>query len=118
MSTDEPFRVLCLDGGGMRGAYTATYLNGLAKSFGIRRGGVDFDLGTGFDLICGTSTGAIVACALACGIPMARVIDLYAANGGKIFPRRLPKTAGLAFVRDLLLRSRDLRSGAAALRAA
>lgn len=110
--------MLCLDGGGMRGVYTATYLNGLATTFGIRRSGVDLDLGSGFDLICGTSTGAIVACALACGIPMARVIDLYAANGTRIFRRRMPKVVGFALVRDLLMRSRDLRAGSEALRTA
>lgn len=100
----------------MRGVYTATYLNGLAQSFGARRGGIELDLGTGFDLICGTSTGAIVACALACGIPMARVVNLYAENGSRIFRRRLPKSVGLALLRDLFLRSRDLRRGASALR--
>lgn len=102
----------------MRGVYTATYLSGLTQIFGIRRNGVDLDLGTGFDLICGTSTGAIVACALACGVPMSRVVDLYARDGRKIFPRRLPKSAGLGLLRDLLFRSRDLRSGTAALKSA
>jgi hypothetical protein len=41
-----------------------------------------------FDLLVGTSTGAIVACALAAGIPMTRVISLYRDNGSKIFPRQ------------------------------
>jgi F0F1-type ATP synthase membrane subunit c/vacuolar-type H+-ATPase subunit K len=90
----------------------------LAKIFGIKRDGVELDIGSAFDLICGTSTGAIVACALACGVPMSRVVELYARNGKKIFPRRLPKSAGLSLARDLLFRSSDLRAGTAALRAA
>lgn len=54
--TARPFRVLSLDGGGMRGTYTATYLASLAATFARRRDVPAIDVGAAFDLIVGTST--------------------------------------------------------------
>ncbi|MEZ5997051.1 MAG: CBASS cGAMP-activated phospholipase [Hyphomonadaceae bacterium] len=41
-----------------------------------------------FDMIAGTSTGAIVALALAAGVPAADILALYRERGGDIFPRK------------------------------
>lgn len=83
----EPFRVLCLDGGGMRGAYQAAYLATFCDRVraGLRSSN-SLDIGTAFDLIVGTSTGGIVACGLAAGIPLSQIQPLYANAGGSIFP--------------------------------
>jgi Patatin-like phospholipase len=87
-SNKQPFRVLSLDGGGMRGTYTATYLERVAGTFAKKRGLEALDIGAAFDLIVGTSTGGIIACALATGIPLAEVISLYAENGPRIWGHR------------------------------
>lgn len=95
MEEARPFRVLCLDGGGMRGAYQSAYL----ATYGDRvqdnqKCGQPLDIGTAFDLIVGTSTGGIVACGLVAGVPLLDIRKLYAEAGGKIFPmqwaRHLP----------------------------
>jgi predicted acylesterase/phospholipase RssA len=85
----RPYRVLSLDGGGMRGIYTGAFLARLTDQFAQIRGESALDLGRGFDLITGTSTGAIVGCALAVGRPMTEIVALYREHGPKIFPHRL-----------------------------
>ena len=112
-----PFRVLSLDGGGMRGTYTATYLDRVAATFAKRRGVAALDVGAAFDLIVGTSTGGIIACALATGVPLADVVALYVQNGSAIFSRPLPKGV-FGVVPDVVSRPRALAAGTARLRAA
>lgn len=86
----KTFRVLCIDGGGMRGLYTATLLSTLAYRFDSRFSKESPDIGKAFDLICGTSTGAILACGLAAGIPINKIQSLYIDNGDKIFVDSMP----------------------------
>jgi hypothetical protein len=114
---DQPLRVLSLDGGGMRGTYTATYLDAVAATFAKRRGVAVLDIGAAFDLIVGTSTGGIIACALAAGIPLGEIVTLYAQQGPAIFPRPLPSGAP-GVLADHYRRSQALAAGTACLRAA
>ncbi|MBS0631414.1 MAG: patatin-like phospholipase family protein [Verrucomicrobia bacterium] len=87
----QPFRILALDGGGMRGYYTARLLARLQAHFETNRGSGPLDLGRGFDLIAGTSTGGILGCGIALGCRPEAIADLYFAEGSKIFRTRFPK---------------------------
>jgi patatin-like phospholipase/acyl hydrolase len=73
------FRILSLDGGGIKGAFTASALAALEEDTG--QAIVDH-----FDLITGTSTGGIIAIGLGLGLPASRIRDFYAAKGPVIFP--------------------------------
>ena len=86
------FRVLALDGGGIRGLYTATLLKELDGYFVQDVEGSIKNLGSRFDLITGTGTGGILACGLAGGVPVERIIDLYERHGPLIF--KDPKPSG------------------------
>lgn len=69
-SGKAPFRILSLDGGGAKGFY----------SLGVLReveGHLDVPLHEAFDLIFGTSTGAIIASLIALGRPVAEIRALY-----------------------------------------
>lgn len=85
----RPYRVLSLDGGGIRGTYTAAYLERLVGAFARQKGAAALDLGKGFDLIAGTSTGAIIGCGLAKGIALSRIVQLYQDNAKAIFPHHI-----------------------------
>jgi uncharacterized protein len=77
-------RVLSIDGGGIRGVIPALVLTEIEKRSGKRI----FEL---FDLIAGTSTGGILACALCApeALPAERLVALYEEEGPKIFDRSL-----------------------------
>ena len=111
---ERPYRVLSLDGGGMRGIYTGAFLARLTDQFARIRGESALDLGRGFDLITGTSTGAIVGCALAVGRPMLEIVELYREHGPKIFPHRIAGKASAIF--RATQGSRYVRQGDKALR--
>lgn len=64
-------RILSLDGGGAKGFYTLGVLNQLEALLGKQ------PLSGHFDLIFGTSTGAIIASLLALGEPVAEIHKLY-----------------------------------------
>ena len=88
----KPFRVLCIDGGGMRGIYSAAYLDDLQRKFVNKRelGDGCLDIGKAFDLMVGTSTGAIIAMGLAAQVPSNKILELYKTHGKDIFPITLP----------------------------
>ncbi len=73
-----PKRILSLDGGGMRGILTLQFLRRVEGILRRRHGnGKAFRLGHYFDLIAGTSTGAIIAAGLAKGMTVAQIEEKY-----------------------------------------
>ncbi len=80
----QTFRILSIDGGGIRGIIPARFLCELESEIS-RRTGASVRLCDYFDLICGTSTGGIIAIGLALGMPASEVLKLYNVNASKIF---------------------------------
>lgn len=80
------YRILSLDGGGMRGIFTAAVIAQLEQDIGVR-------LADHVDLIVGTSTGGIIGLGLAAGKTGEQMRDFYANEGARIFarPRSLPR---------------------------
>ena len=81
MENDENFYILALDGGGARGIYPAHILACLERKLSM-------PIGNCFDLITGTSTGAIIAGAAAAGVEMQTVVDLFEKKAPEIFSRK------------------------------
>ena len=84
MGTSDTFRVLTIDGGGIRGLYTASLLHSIAAHF-EPVATARYDVGRHFDLIAGTSTGGILACGLAARKTTAELIALYQKIGPSLF---------------------------------
>jgi len=92
-SDGQPKRVLCLDGGGIRGILTLGILERVEALLGKRSEVPDeFRLCDYFDVISGTSTGAIIAAGLAIGMSVAELREMYEKLGTEIF-----KTSALRF---------------------
>lgn len=74
-------KILCLDGGGIRGVFTLTLLDFIEKE-------VDSDIMNKIDVFGGTSTGALIATGLALGIKPSMMVKMYQLFGKMIFAMR------------------------------
>ena len=83
--TNAPKRMLALDGGGIRGVLSLEYLGAIEDMLRKRSGKDQFRLCDYFDLIGGTSTGSIIAAALACGMSVDELKQLYREIGAGVF---------------------------------
>jgi patatin-like phospholipase/acyl hydrolase len=84
----RPKRILALDGGGIRGALTLGFLEHIEKLLRKRENNPNLLLSDYFDLIGGTSTGAIIAGGISIGMNVAEIKELYLNIGDKIFGKK------------------------------
>ncbi|HEY9637108.1 MAG TPA: patatin-like phospholipase family protein [Coleofasciculaceae cyanobacterium] len=88
LTSKEPKRILALDGGGIRGVLTLGFLERIEQILRDRHDKPDLKLCDYFDLIAGTSTGSIIASALAIGMEVSEIKEIYLGIGGKVFGKR------------------------------
>lgn len=81
----RPRRILAIDGGGIRRLIGIEILLALKERLAARRGDPDARLCQHFDLVAGTSCGAIIASAIALGLPMREIRDFVLANARNMF---------------------------------
>lgn len=74
-------RMLCIDGGGIRGVFPIAILQAIEEEF-------QKPVAELFDVIAGTSTGSIIAASAAMNTSMKEVMESYQKYGKKIFIRK------------------------------
>jgi len=75
------FKILSIDGGGIKGLYSASILKKFEEKFNCHTS-------DHFDMICGTSTGGLIALALSLKISAEDICNFYENKGELIFPKQ------------------------------
>jgi patatin-like phospholipase/acyl hydrolase len=84
--------ILALDGGGVRGVISIAFLERIEALF-AEHAGAPVRLADRFDLVGGTSTGAIIATALALGLSASELKAMYFELAPRVFRRSLLRLA-------------------------
>ena len=128
LSNDNmPKRILALDGGGLRGILSLGFLQKIENILQERHGNKgDFRLSHYFDLIAGTSTGAIIAAILAMGWTVEEIRKKYMEIGERVYEpsflrkgffrakydkKKLKKELKSVYGRDTMLGGPELQTG-------
>lgn len=82
-----PKKILACDGGGILGLMSVEILAKLESELRAKSGRVDLVLADFFDFACGTSTGAIIAACVACGMPVDQIREFYCKSGPLMFEK-------------------------------
>jgi len=77
----EEFKILSIDGGGIKGLYSAKILEHFEQRF-------QCSISDYFDMICGTSTGGLIGLGLSLKVPAKTISEFYESHGKLIFPKR------------------------------
>lgn len=78
---NKTFKILSIDGGGIKGLYSSTILQVLEERYKCKT----YEC---FDMLCGTSTGGLIALALSAGKTAKEISDMYVYHGESIFPQK------------------------------
>lgn len=97
LTSDGPKRILALDGGGVRGALTLGFLEAMEQTLRDRHRKPDLKLCDYFDLIGGTSIGAIIAAGLAIGMDVSEIKHEFMDLAESVFGKRKWKIWEAAF---------------------
>jgi patatin-like phospholipase/acyl hydrolase len=88
LAIQGPKRILSLDGGGIRGCVSLGFLEQIEQTIRDRTNDDRATLADYFDLIGGTSTGAIIAALLALGRSVTDITEAYLTLGTRVFAKR------------------------------
>jgi len=80
MKNSKVFKILSIDGGGIKGLYSASILRKFEEKFKCLTSDC-------FDMICGTSTGGLIALAISLKLPAEKICNFYIEKGELIFPK-------------------------------
>ena len=83
---DQDFRILSIDGGGIKGIFPSCFLGKLESQYLKEQSIVNY-----FDLICGASAGGIIALGLGAGMTASEISKFYIEKGESIFQTRYKK---------------------------
>jgi predicted acylesterase/phospholipase RssA len=108
-TNSDVVRILCLDGGGAKGFYTLGVLREIEAM-------IDTRLCERFDLVFGTSTGAIIAALIGLGHSVDEIHQLYTEHVPTLMERKKPseKTAALRALADTVFADKtfdDMKTG-------
>jgi patatin-like phospholipase/acyl hydrolase len=92
------FKILSIDRGGIKGLYSASFLGNIEEHNG--------PIADNFDMICGTSTGGIIALGLAIGMTAREIANFYEIKGPSIFPYINSLSRALAKGKQYIIRSK------------
>ncbi|MCB1792601.1 MAG: patatin-like phospholipase family protein [Gammaproteobacteria bacterium] len=82
-----PKKILACDGGGILGLMTVEVLAAIEDQLRARTGSPALVLADWFDFTCGTSTGAIIAACVSCGMSMDEIRKFYVDSGQEMFDK-------------------------------
>ncbi len=82
------FKILCIDGGGIRGIYPAYILHRIEEEYKIK-------INKFFDMVIGTSTGSIIAGAISIDYSLKDIVRIFEEKSSDIFRKRLFSFCGI-----------------------